>query len=109
MVDRPMPIVNDCIHGGLWNRFPRLKMFLDRHRGNTNDGTSSDQIPSQVKRKESPGAMVRYDGRLATPSACAWIVRRFQSFHTENVQWHTAFVFCGTHMAEPRGPNSLRL
>jgi hypothetical protein len=32
MVDRPMPIVNDCIHGGLWNRFPRPKMFLDRHR-----------------------------------------------------------------------------
>ena len=35
MVDRPMPIVNNCIHGGLRNRFPRLKMFLNRHRGST--------------------------------------------------------------------------
>src|SRR4051794_28933158 len=33
MVDRPMPIVNNFIHGGLRNRFPRLKMLLNRHRG----------------------------------------------------------------------------
>jgi hypothetical protein len=46
MVDRPMPIVNNCIHGGFRNRFPRLKMFLNRHRGNTNDGTSSNQFLS---------------------------------------------------------------
>jgi hypothetical protein len=28
-----------------------------------------------VERKEPPGAMVRFDGRLTTPSACAHIVR----------------------------------
>ena len=28
-----------------------------------------------VERKEPPGAMLRYDGRLTTPSACPHIVR----------------------------------
>ena len=28
-----------------------------------------------VERKEPPGAMVRFDGRLTTPSACPRIVR----------------------------------
>ena len=28
-----------------------------------------------VKLKEPPGAMLRYDGRLTTPSACPHIVR----------------------------------
>jgi hypothetical protein len=28
-----------------------------------------------VKRKEPPGAVLRYDGRLTTPSACSHIVR----------------------------------
>jgi hypothetical protein len=27
-----------------------------------------------IKRKEPPGAMLRYDGRLTTPSACPHIV-----------------------------------
>jgi hypothetical protein len=33
-----------------------------------------------VKRKEPPGAIVRYDGRLTTPSACVPYCKTFVAF-----------------------------
>jgi hypothetical protein len=43
-----------------------------------------------VERKEPPGAMVRYDGRLTTPSACLRILQVLTAFR---------FDLCGIHQS----------
>ena len=41
-------------------------------------GGKSLMVP--LRRKKPPGAMLRYDGRLTTPSACLRIVKGFTVF-----------------------------
>jgi hypothetical protein len=37
-------------------------------------------VQSALNTRKPPGAMLRYDGRLTTPSACLCIVKRFTVF-----------------------------
>ena len=63
------------VSAGVWARFRSRRLLRSKHLRTARYVNFGGVNLAAVERNEPPGAILRYDGRLATPSACVHIVR----------------------------------